>query len=244
MFESFAALSGAATDRDAVTRAACATAILALEALATGSLVIVARLQRAHALAIEALCCAGSGAMADASARHAEARAALEATLLEARSSEARSGTGDVLLASRLAQHALAAAGEAIDARQGEPTAPATTEPTPSAPALVIATSGRWFRLPTGEEVDCARHRTLRRVLICLARSASSRRGVVVTTPELLAAVWPDERPSDAARNRLKTLVSKLRRLGLRDVLLTDPDGYLLDGLVAVRLEDDGPGRG
>jgi len=79
-------------------------------------------------------------------------------------------------------------------------------------------------------------------VLVELADAACREPGSVVPTARLVASVWPDERPSLASRNRLKTLVSKLRKLGLRDHLRSDPDGYFFDGDVAVRLVPDAPG--
>jgi tetratricopeptide (TPR) repeat protein len=109
----------------------------------------------------------------------------------------------------------------------------------PPAAELAISTTGRWFRPVGGDSVDCASHRTLRRLLVCLARDAVERPGRVLSANELMLAVWPDERPSSASRNRLKTLMSKLRKLGLRDALISDPDGYRLDHVAPIVLVDD-----
>jgi tetratricopeptide (TPR) repeat protein len=240
VFDSYAALSLAAERGDAASHAACVAAIGTLERVGGAGIEDIARIQRAHALAIEAAGAARAGAELEAASRRGEALAALRAIVHADAGRTPRSGTGDVRLAARLAQGALDRAVAQRDATPaGSGAASAVAQPE-HAPQLVVATSGRWFRLPSGEQVDCARHRTLRRVLTCLARSATSRRGAVVTTGELLASVWPEERPSDAARNRLKTLISKLRRMGLRELVRTDPDGYLLDGQVQVGLADDG----
>ena len=53
--------------------------------------------------------------------------------------------------------------------------------------------------------------------------------GEVVTKEELLEAAWPGERVLPAAgAHRVRVAVSTLRKLGLKDVIKTVPEGYLL----------------
>ncbi len=57
----------------------------------------------------------------------------------------------------------------------------------------------------------------------------------------LVAAGWPGERLSpESAKNRLHVALAKLRKLGLRDVLLRYVDGYALSpGLRVIRLHSE-----
>ncbi len=218
-FEAILALAQGGSKSDAARlEAAC-------DALAAASLTEVARTQRAHGRARELM--GGATAVGpDASVMAARARAML--VEVTARSGAREPGDADLAISRRFAGLALSEIG----------VAPAVVD----GGALIVHATGRWFRLPSGQTVDCAPHRTLRRVLSCLAEAAVARPGAVVPTSRLLGSVWPDERATPASRNRLKTLVSKLRKLGLRDHLRSDPDGYFFDGGVAVRLAPDTPG--
>ena len=52
---------------------------------------------------------------------------------------------------------------------------------------------------------------------------------------DLVAAGWPDERIlSAAAGNRIGVALTSLRKLGLRDILQREGDGYALDPAVPV----------
>jgi hypothetical protein len=51
-----------------------------------------------------------------------------------------------------------------------------------------------------------------------------------LTWDDLLAAGWPGERMrADAGAHRVRVAISTLRKMGLRDVLRTEEDGYRLD---------------
>jgi hypothetical protein len=73
-----------------------------------------------------------------------------------------------------------------------------------------------------------------------LARARQSRPGAAVSLEDLQQAAWPDERMLAAAgAHRVRVAVSTLRKLGLRDLLLTRDDGYLLDDSCTItRVED------
>jgi tetratricopeptide (TPR) repeat protein len=101
---------------------------------------------------------------------------------------------------------------------------------------LVISPDARRFRAPRGEEVVLGRRRAIRGLLGVLVERRLGRPGEVVTLAELRAAGWPGERMrTESGVHRLHVAISELRKLGLREVLLTHPDGYLLDPAVPVR---------
>jgi hypothetical protein len=71
-------------------------------------------------------------------------------------------------------------------------------------------------------QVALARHPSLWRMLVCIARAIHP-----VTVDALFAAGWPGERIGRrAARNRVHVGLSTLRRLGLSGVLVSSDDGY------------------
>lgn len=99
--------------------------------------------------------------------------------------------------------------------------------------ALVVGAEGAWFRLPFGARVGLERRRSLALLLDCLANAAvEAQRSSSVTSlraSDLFAAAWPGEKaiPS-ATAHRVRVAVATLRKMGLRDALLTTPDGYAL----------------
>lgn len=100
---------------------------------------------------------------------------------------------------------------------------------------LEVAVDGSWFRVRPDPPVDLGRHVVLRRVLIALATHRVGRPGHPLPATRLIATAWPDERiDARAALNRLHNAIAVLRAKGLRGVLRTTDEGYLLDSLVAV----------
>lgn len=109
---------------------------------------------------------------------------------------------------------------------------------------LVVQSRGEWFRLPSGERVDCAKRRVLCRLLVSLTAHRLDAPGAPLSTTALVAAGWPGERvPATQAAGRLQVAMSTLRKLGLRDLLQSHPRGYLLDALVPASFApaDSGP---
>lgn len=99
--------------------------------------------------------------------------------------------------------------------------------------ALQVAASGRWFVTPAGERADCQRHRALRLLLLELVQQRLLAPGQPVTRDRLISAGWPGEViRADAAKNRLKVSISSLRKLGLKELVLHDGEGYLIDASV------------
>ncbi len=94
---------------------------------------------------------------------------------------------------------------------------------------LTIAPEARGFIPPEGEPVDLGRRRSLRLILRKLATHRLTAAGQALSLDDLLEAGWPGERVlPEAAANRVYVAVATMRKLGLRDVLLSRDDGYLL----------------
>jgi predicted ATPase len=111
--------------------------------------------------------------------------------------------------------------------------------PTALAERVVVARRGGSFSLGDGRKVDLGRRGALRRILGALATQRSVAPGVPLDPDTLLAAGWPGQRLlADAASTRLRVAIATLRRLGLRDALLTRDGGYLLDR--SVQVDKDG----
>lgn len=108
---------------------------------------------------------------------------------------------------------------------------------------LVLAHDAAWCRVgddaPVSLEAPAAARALVRALVDAHAR------GRRATRDELVAAAWPGERPSlVSGRNRLKVLVSQLRKAGLAAVLDTTPDGYALPaGTRVVRAPEGAQGR-
>jgi predicted ATPase len=134
----------------------------------------------------------------------------------------------DVRLARRSLERALdlATRGEAPSSSP-----PSSVNPVPEGrtDALVVCAHGRWFRVPGGEVKSVSRWRSLQRLLARLAERREIAPGEPLSVDALVAAGWPGERMlPKAGATRVYTAVASLRRLGLRDLLLRDDQGYLL----------------
>ncbi len=117
--------------------------------------------------------------------------------------------------------------------------------PRAPASALAIARDGGGFRLPgAATSVDLSRRAPLRRILIALATSRVEAPGEPLSMDDLVRAGWPGERiGSDAAANRVRVALATLRKLGLREAIVTGQGGYLLDPAMAVVLEPASDGE-
>ena len=110
---------------------------------------------------------------------------------------------------------------------------------------LAVGSGGRWFRLPNSERVEIGRSRVLSSTLAALVRHRRSTPGEPVSVETLQKEVWPGERLAVARSGALRVyaLLSRLRALGLRDVLVSRGGGYLLDPLVTIDTETTVPSR-
>jgi predicted ATPase len=106
----------------------------------------------------------------------------------------------------------------------------------PDAATLDVGRAGRWFRRPGGPIAELAHRHALRSILARLAEQRVTAAGTPLSVDELVRAGWPGARiEPQAGANRVYAAIRTLRRLGLRDVLLSNPKGYWLDGDVALR---------
>lgn len=107
---------------------------------------------------------------------------------------------------------------------------PASRPPPGREDALRVGEGGSWFRAPGGERVDLSKRKPLKRILERLAQEREASPARALAWDDLLASGWPGEKMrADAGAHRVRVAISTLRKLGLRDALLTREEGYLLD---------------
>jgi predicted ATPase len=95
--------------------------------------------------------------------------------------------------------------------------------------ALVVGEGGAWFRAPGGARVGLERRRSLALILDRLAALRTERPGATIGSAALFASAWPGEKAlPTAAAHRVRVAVATLRKMGLRDAIVTQPDGYAL----------------
>jgi tetratricopeptide (TPR) repeat protein len=105
--------------------------------------------------------------------------------------------------------------------------------------AARVAADGSWFQTPASGRVDLGRRRVLRRLLAVLATHHVEKPGQTLTLRGLFEAAWPGEHGVEGSADaRVYVGISTLRKLGLRDALIThsqrDPTGYALHETVTV----------
>jgi hypothetical protein len=89
--------------------------------------------------------------------------------------------------------------------------------------------------LPDGRVLDLSSRSKLWRVLLGLIEARTQTPGRPLVAQELFKFAWSGERMrNESARSRLHVAIRELRDLGLRDVLLHDSDGYMLDPNIEV----------
>ena len=93
----------------------------------------------------------------------------------------------------------------------------------------VSADRCQWFEWED-EVVDLSRRGAPRRILARLVEAHGEAPGRGLDTDQIVEAGWPDEPlHPEAAKSRVYTAIRTLRDFGLRDVLLTTDEGYVLD---------------
>ncbi len=86
--------------------------------------------------------------------------------------------------------------------------------------------------------LDLTRRLPLRRIVVALAERRIAAPGEAVSLAALVEAGWPGEKiRSDAAVNRVHVALSTLRRLGLRDVIVSGEHGYMVDPTLPVDIQ-------
>ncbi len=113
----------------------------------------------------------------------------------------------------------------------------ATTRPPADRSPLRVGPEARWFEPRGGARVSLDRKRSLRLILAALARAHLRAPGRALDRDALLDAGWPGQRVLvDAGAQRVRVAVASLRALGLRGLLQTRDDGYLLDPAATLEL--------
>lgn len=168
------------------------------------------RLHRGHLELCRARAEAARGDMDAAARNRARARERLKAP----------ASTPEALFAKRMLDRAIAAA----EVSAVEPVG-----------ALVVAPDARECRVPDGRVLDLSKRPRLRRLLLALVEARSTDPGRAMSVDELFATAWRGESARyESMRSRVYVAVRQLRDLGLREWLLHDLDGYLLDPAVRV----------
>lgn len=106
----------------------------------------------------------------------------------------------------------------------------------------VVGPKSFFVDTPTGERIDLTRHPLPRRIwTTLLARHGTTG---IVTTAELVRALWPEADPaSTSIRNRLKVTVWRTRDLGLRSAIVQVDGGYSLAPGIRIRVWQPHDGR-
>lgn len=101
--------------------------------------------------------------------------------------------------------------------------------------SLYVARDGEFFSVSGGPRVDLSTRGPLRRIFRAIVRSHRENPRRALSVAETFDAGWFGERAQpDAAAGRVYSAISKLRRLGLGDVLVRTEAGYQLDPRVCV----------
>lgn len=111
----------------------------------------------------------------------------------------------------------------------------------PTAPqSLTVARSGAWLELAGAPRADLTGRPLLRRLAVALTQAWQERPGTSLDVDALFAAGWPGDRTRGRARtNRVYVALTKLRKLGLAQILIRIDGGYRLDPGCAVDVVDD-----
>jgi hypothetical protein len=105
----------------------------------------------------------------------------------------------------------------------------APSEQPARADALIVAEDGQWFQPPGGDRVDLGHRPNLKRLLVSLTTRRVHARGEPMSIDEVFRRGWPGDRAlASSAANRVRVAMTRLRKIGLGEALLTR-DGYLLD---------------
>jgi hypothetical protein len=107
---------------------------------------------------------------------------------------------------------------------------------------LLIGPKAHWFVLPSGERVELGVQRALAPMLLALARQGIARPREPLSTDALLGHGWPGENVVPSARGtRVRVAIARLRRLGLRDLIVTSGEGIFLHAGRGYMLRPDVP---
>ena len=101
--------------------------------------------------------------------------------------------------------------------------------------SLFVARDGAYFSVSGGARVDLHTKGPLRRIFRAIVKAHRDQPHRSLTVNEVFDAGWSGEKASpDALAGRVYTAISKLRRMGLSEVLLRVEAGYQLAPRVCV----------
>lgn len=108
-----------------------------------------------------------------------------------------------------------------------------------TAGAWTVGPEARWFAAPGDPTVSLGRRGAARRILMALVTRRLVMPGAAMTADALIEVGWPGEKVMyEAGLRRARMAIVELRSLGLRDLLRTRDDGYLLDPGVPLTLAE------
>jgi len=99
---------------------------------------------------------------------------------------------------------------------------------------LVLDRSERRFRMGDGDWVACRRRHALFPILCALVDAHRADKDRSVDRDALTRTGWPDGGSPEDLSRRLRVSLTRLRALGLREVLETTDEGWRIAGGVAV----------
>ena len=96
--------------------------------------------------------------------------------------------------------------------------------------SLFVARDGEYFSVSGGARIDLSTKGPLRRIFRAIVKAHRDAPSGGLTVTEVFEAGWFGERADpDAAAGRVYSAISKLKRMGLGDVLARTEVGYQLD---------------
>ena len=108
-----------------------------------------------------------------------------------------------------------------------------------TAVTLEAARDGRWFRFGDEEKVQLERRKPLKRIFAHLMLERAAHPNEVVSLTSIIRAGWPGEKLiPHSATTRAYVAISTLRRLGLKDALVSRDGGYLVLSSVPIVFSD------
>jgi predicted ATPase/Tfp pilus assembly protein PilF len=154
------------------------------------------------------------------SAEAAQLQANIQKTIEEARAEASRSA--DIRCALRIIEE--------------QPTITKIKQPETEA-SITFGPNAIWFETPHTGRVNLQKRKSLRLIVKRLLEERDKTPGEAVSLDTLFSSGWPNERVHpEAGRSRLYMALCTLRNMGLRDVLVRQDSGYLLDPKVFVSL--------
>lgn len=111
-------------------------------------------------------------------------------------------------------------------------TTPHGTLPMTPMPRLCVSRGAESVVISGRATIKLRGREAMRKVVDALVQLRRSKPGVAMKVDEVYAIGWAsrsDDATSEARSRRVYTMMSRLRRMGMQDVVVTQDDGYLID---------------